>query len=123
MHLIKDRNNHGDVHLRAKLEKNHLVRQGWAAVEMLADPHFRLRGHRPVANLVAVALEQTLKTFETNSKNAIRTVLAPRAIVSLRQAALGVSTIEDAVTLAADWRYYRIKITPSPIRRRGAASR
>jgi cephalosporin hydroxylase len=63
-----------------------------------------------------VALKQTLKTLETNSKNAVRTVLAPRAIIALRQAASGISTLEEAVALAADWRYYRIKITPSQIR-------
>ena len=65
---------------------------------------------------MTVALKQTLKSLETNSKNALRTVLAPRAIVALRRAASRVSTIEDAATLAADWRYYRIKITPSQIR-------
>jgi predicted O-methyltransferase YrrM len=87
------------------LEKSHPVRQG-----------LRLRGQQRVATFIFVALKQTLKTLETNGKNALRTVLAPRAIVAFRQAASGVSTIEDAVTLAADWRYYRIKITPSQIR-------
>src|SRR5215472_3802558 len=97
------------------LEENHLARQGSARLEhlgrfdtgtriypaisrnaaagtrlsgVLPDTFcsaFRLRAHRQVANFVAVALKQSLKAFETNSKNALRTVLAPRAIVALRE--------------------------------------
>jgi predicted O-methyltransferase YrrM len=65
--------------------------------------------------LTLVTLKKTLESIETGSKNALRSILAPRAIRALQDAAARVTTLEEAVALSSGFNYLHIRLDPSQI--------
>lgn len=62
-----------------------------------------------------MALKKVLKSLEFSGKDALRSVLVPGAIRAFQHAAGQVTTLEEAVALAANFNYLHIKIAPSQI--------
>jgi len=63
-----------------------------------------------------VAIKKALKSIEYRVKDAFHQRVAPSAGRALRRAAERVNNIDDAVTLANEFRHWDLKIVPSQIR-------
>jgi len=62
-----------------------------------------------------MTLKKMLKSLEMGGKNALRSILAPRAIRALEESAARVKTLEEAVALSSEFNYWHIRLDPSQI--------